>query len=64
MLFLTYSKDEAEVEDIPEETRNFLLEWLKGRIEEVSTQLYLKLEGLLLMGGSVVQTSCSAQGDY
>lgn len=27
------------MEDLPEETRNFLLEWLKGRPGEVSTHV-------------------------
>ncbi|MPC49090.1 hypothetical protein E2C01_042885 [Portunus trituberculatus] len=31
------SQDEGEAEEIPEETRNFLLEWLKGRAGDVST---------------------------
>ncbi|XP_063861347.1 liprin-beta-2-like isoform X1 [Scylla paramamosain] len=29
--FATYLQDEGEVEEIPEEMRNFLLEWLRGR---------------------------------
>lgn len=40
------------MEDVPEETRNFLLEWLKGQAGEVSTQLTFRPEGHVLVAGS------------
>lgn len=51
-MFFYCIQDEGEVEEIPEETKNFLLEWLKGRAEEVSTQLTLTPNGHFLVAGS------------
>lgn len=50
-----YKQDDGEIDDIPEETRNFLLEWLKGRPAEVSTQLTLESEVCVLVVDSEEQ---------
>ncbi|KAK4320263.1 hypothetical protein Pmani_008872 [Petrolisthes manimaculis] len=33
------SQDDCEVEEVAQETRTFLLEWLKGQLGDVSTQM-------------------------
>ncbi|KAK3889291.1 hypothetical protein Pcinc_006712 [Petrolisthes cinctipes] len=33
------SQDDGEVEEVAQETRTFLLEWLKGQLGDVSTQM-------------------------
>lgn len=34
-----YLQDDGEVEEVAQETRTFLLEWLKGQLGDVSTQM-------------------------
>lgn len=41
-----YLQDDGEVEEVAQETRTFLLEWLKGQLGDVSTQMTVCREEL------------------